>query len=73
MWQVPTKSVQKILDETNLKAVAELYNAKGKPFGQIIVGEPLGKSTMKHRDLIQLEMIINLVASVIDSGKHLRA
>lgn len=73
MWQVPTKSVQKILDETNLKAVAELYNAKGKPFGQIIVGKPLGKSTMEHRDLIQLEMIINLVASVIDSGKHLRA
>ena len=61
------------MDETNLKAVAELYNAKGKPFGQIIVGKPLGKSTMEHRDLIQLEMIINLVASVIDSGKHLRA
>ncbi len=72
-WQVPTKTVQKTLDEMNLKAVAELYNAKGKPFGQIIVGKPLGKATMEHRDLVQLEMIINLVASVIDSSKHLRA
>lgn len=72
-WQEPNKSVQKIFDEHNLRAVAELRNAKGKPFGQIIVGKPLGKSSFSRRDLIQLEMIINLVATVIDSEKHLRA
>ncbi len=73
VWQEPNKTVEKIFDEVNLKAVAELYNAKGKAFGQIIVGKPLGKSSFERRDLIQLEMIINLVASVIDSEKHLRA
>ena len=56
-----------------LRAVAELRNAKGKPFGQLVVGKPLGKSTFERRDLLQLEMIINLVATVIDSEKHLRA
>lgn len=73
LWQKPNKTVQKTFDELSLKAVAELRNAKGKPFGQIVVGKPLGKATFERRDLIQLEMIINLVATVIDSEKHLRA
>lgn len=73
VWQQPSKPVQKILDETDLKAVAELRNAKGKAFGQLVVGKPTGKSSFERRDLIQLEMIINLVATVIDSEKHIRA
>lgn len=72
-WQEPNKTTQKTLDELGIKAVAELRNAKGKPFGQIVVGQPLGKKTFERRDLIQLEMIINLVATVIDSEKHIRA
>lgn len=73
VWQEPNKSVQKILDNLDLKAIAELRNAKGKTFGQIVVGKPLGKTSFERRDLIQLEMIINLVATVIDSEKHIRA
>ena len=73
VWQEPNKTVQKTLDEMDLKAVAELRNAKGRPFGQLLVGKPLGKASFERRDLIQLEMIINLVATVIDSEKHIRA
>lgn len=73
VWQEPNKSVKKILDELDLKAVAELRNAKGKAFGQLVVGKPVGKSSFERRDLVQLEMIINLVAMVIDSEKHIRA
>lgn len=73
VWQEPNKTTQKILDELGLKAVAELHNAKGKTFGQLIVGKPLGKANFERRDLVQLEMIINLVATVIDSEKHIRA
>ncbi len=73
VWQVPNKTVQKIFDELGLKAVAELRNAKGQAFGQLLVGKPVGKASFGRRDLIQLEMIINLVATVIDSEKHLRA
>lgn len=73
IWQQPNKAVQTAFDELGLKAVAELRNAKGKTFGQLVVGKPLGKSSFERRDLIQLEMIINLVATVIDSEKHLRA
>lgn len=73
IWQQPNKTVQAVFDELGLKAVAELRNAKGKTFGQLVVGKPLGKNSFERRDLIQLEMIINLVATVIDSEKHLRA
>lgn len=73
IWRRPNKTVQKTFDELGLYAVAELRNAKGKPFGQLIVGKPLGKSSFERRDLLQLETIINLVATVIDSEKHLRA
>lgn len=73
VWQEPNKTVQKTFDELGLKAVAELRNAKGKTFGQLIVGKPLGKTNFEHRDLIQLEMIINLVATIVDSEKHIRA
>ena len=73
VWQEPNKAVQKVLDDLDLKAVAELRNAKGRPFGQLLVGKPLGKTSFERRDLIQLEMMINLVATVIDSEKHIRA
>lgn len=73
VWQEPNKTVQKTFDALGLKAAAELRNAKGKTFGQLIVGKPLGKTSFERRDLIQLEMIINLVATVIDSEKHIRA
>lgn len=73
VWQEPNKTVQKTFDELGLSAVAELRNAKGKTFGQLLVGKPIGKKTFERRDLVQLEMIINLVATVIDSEKHLRA
>lgn len=73
VWQEPNKTTQKVMDELGLKAVAELRNAKGKAFGQLIVGKPLGKNSFERRDLVQLEMIINLVATVIDSEKHIRA
>ncbi len=73
IWQEPNKTVQKTFDELGLYAVAELRNAKGKAFGQLVVGKPLGKASFERRDLLQLEMLINLVATVIDSEKHLRA
>lgn len=73
IWQRPNKTTQETLDELGIKAVAELRNAKGRTFGQLVVGKPMGKSSFDRRDLIQIEMIINLVATIIDSEKHLRA
>ncbi len=74
VWQkIEGKKTKDLFERLELKAVAELRNAKGRPFGQILVGKPLGKMSFERRDLIQIEMIINLVATVIDSKRHLKA
>ena len=49
----------------NLKLIAELRDDDGKPIGQIIFDQPLGNIKFDRRDLIQLEMIINLVGATI--------
>lgn len=72
IWQDATGQVKEILDDLGIKAVAELRNAKGRPFGQILVGAPSGKIAFEKRDLSEIEMVINLVASIIDSKERLR-
>jgi len=70
VWQDFNEPVAKIAAAQKLNAVAELRDAKGKVFGQLIVGEPLGKARFERKDLIQIEMVINLVAVVIDDEKY---
>lgn len=73
IWLDLDDEAQKLFEKNDLRAAADLKNAKGKTFGQMIVGKSLGKTSFEKRDLIQLEMIVNLVAAVIDSEKHLRS
>lgn len=70
VWQTPNPTVTKIFIDENINAVAELRNAKGQVFGQILVGNPTGKKHFERHDLVQLEMIINIVANVVYSSKR---
>ena len=67
IWQELDGAAGVFCDNFEIKAVAELRDAKGKSFGQILVGKPLGKMGFERKDLIQLEAIINLVAAMIDT------
>ena len=71
VWQTPTERVNRAFVEQDMGAVAELRNGKGKTFGQIIIGRPINKKQLERHDLAQAEMIINIVATIIDSRKHL--
>lgn len=73
IWQEISGRARSILDEHGIEAVAELRNAKGRPFGQILIGKPLGKMKLEKRDLAEMEMVINIVASIIDSSERVRA
>lgn len=66
LWQKSDETTGKILNNLDINAVAELRDAKGNVFGQFIFGKPLSKAKFERRDLVQLEMIINLVATVLD-------
>lgn len=72
IWQKATGHAKEVLERENIVAVAELRNAKGRPFGQILVGKPIGKPNFEKKDLSRIESVINLVASIIDSEKRLK-
>lgn len=73
IWQEISGRAKDVLDEYNIKAVASLRNAKGRPFGQILIGKPLGKMELEKRDLAEIETVINIVASMIDSTERVKA
>lgn len=60
------------LRKKGVVAVGNLVNGRGETFGKILIGQPMGKDSFDVRDLQQTETILNLVAAVIDSEKHLR-
>lgn len=68
VWQKYNLDVQAMLRGHDIYAVAALRDAKGHVFGQMLVGKPLGKADFERQDLIQLEMVVNLIAAVIDTG-----
>ena len=71
-WLKPAEHTKVLFEKENIVAAAELRDAKGRPFGYILIGQPMGKTTFEKRDLHSIEMIINLVASIIDSEERLK-
>ncbi|MBQ2637563.1 hypothetical protein IJG10_00345, partial [Candidatus Saccharibacteria bacterium] len=69
IWQQFNKTVAGIMSKNEIKAVAILVDSKGKQIGQLILGKPESKNGLERRELIQLEMLINLTAATIDRKK----
>ena len=70
----PENGVWQKVDERNLdwqraklSAVAALRNNKNKTYGQMLIGDPMGKIEFEKRDLVQVELIISLVASTLST------
>ena len=68
VWQKYNLDIQAMLRGHEIYAVGALRDAKGHVFGQMLVGRPLGKRDFERQDLIQLEMVVNLIAALIDTG-----
>lgn len=64
---------KEMFERLELTAMKDLRNAKGRSFGKMLVGKPLGKTKFSKKDLTQIDTIVNLVASVIDSEERLKA
>lgn len=73
IWQKVDGKAKKIFEKHELVAVAEMRNAKGRPFGQIVIGKPMGKVDFEKRDLNEISTIMDLVASIVDSKERLEA
>lgn len=64
------KPISKICSDSNIRDIALLYNTKNEVFGQIIVGPQTFKRNLDAKDIIEIEMIINLAAAIINGNKH---
>ena len=73
IWQELNSNVSKVFVELDIKDVAELRNNKDEVFGQVLIGRPINKKSLVRKDLIQIEMVINLAAAIIDGERHPRA
>lgn len=69
IWQEPTKDVAAVFKRFDIRGVAELHNASGVAFGQLLIGKPHGRITFSRRELIQLEMAISLVSTAISPSQ----
>ncbi|MBR3318992.1 hypothetical protein IKG06_00605 [Candidatus Saccharibacteria bacterium] len=70
----PTRSIWQTQPGENADSpvrVAALVDSNDEVFGQALVGRSNSGHSLEHRDLIQIEMVINLSASVIGKNKGL--
>lgn len=51
-----------------ISRIGVLTNAKGEVIGQIVFGKPVSKVALDRQDLTEVEMIVNLMAVVIENG-----
>ena len=70
----PENGIWQKVDETNeawnsleLSGVAAMRDGSGKTYGQIMFGKPAGRVSFSHRDLAQVETVVDLVSVMIDS------
>lgn len=70
IWQEPNERVVELLDNLNINLVAELRNSENEKFGQVLIGKPVGRMKLDRRNVIQLEMMINLAALSMSPRKR---
>jgi len=68
IWQDFTQPVTYICERYKIGAIAELRNSRGEAFGQILIGKPNDNSAIDRKDLVQLEMVINLISLMVESN-----
>ena len=72
VWMKVEGRMKSMLEERHIAKMAALRDAKGKIFGQMLVGRPRGKSEMLKVDLDEINTVVNLVASIVDSKEKIR-
>lgn len=73
----PENGIWQKIDKTSpqwqtldLSAVAVLRDANDNVYGQIMLGKPENKVNFNHKDIVQIETILNIVSVIIDSKNH---
>jgi hypothetical protein len=68
VWQEVPK--MKDMQDAEISRIGVLTNAKGEMIGQMIIGKPISRTALTRQDLTEVEMIVNLMAVVIENGSR---
>lgn len=70
IWLDPDPELAAILRHHEVAAVAELRNTKGKVVGQVLFGKPAGRTSFEDRDLVPIEIVLQVIPVVTHPGNH---
>ena len=70
IWLEPDDELMKALKKLNVAAVAELRDSKGRIVGQVLFGKSSGHYSLDDRDLVPVEIVMQVVPVVTHPGNH---
>ena len=70
IWLEPDEELEKVLRKLDIIAVAELRNSKGKIVGQVLFGKSSGHFNLEDRDLVPIEIVMQVIPVVTHPGNH---
>lgn len=68
IWQNMSGLDKEMVHQYGVYRVAMLMGANGDPIGQVLLGKPTTKTTLDRQDEAEVEMILSLVGTMIESG-----
>ena len=68
MWQNASELGSGVTKACGISRVAVMTNTNGDVIGQIVFGKPTTKSTLDREDVADVEMIANLMGTMIENG-----
>ena len=70
IWLEPDDELMKKLKSLDIAAVAELRDSKGKIVGKVLFGKSRGHLSLDERDLVPVEIVMQVVPVVTNPGDH---
>jgi len=70
IWMEPDEELAKALKKLDITAVAELRDGKGKVVGQVLFGKSSGHYSLDNRDLVPVEVVMQVVPVVTHPGNY---
>lgn len=70
IWLEPDEDLAKALKKLDISAVAELRDGKGKVVGQVLFGRSSGHFALDNRDLVPVEIVMQVVPVVTHPGNY---
>ena len=70
IWLEPDAELATALKKLDIVAVGELRNSKGKVIGQMLFGKPSGHRSFENRDLVPVEIVMQIIPVVAHPGDH---